>query len=54
MINELVDAVLDGIVENLPTAVIMAGAAAVTALVARRRARKRRTAASSDGTDPAT
>src|SRR5512142_731499 len=42
MIKEFTDAVLDGIVENLPTALIMAGLAAATALVTRRRARKRK------------
>ena len=42
MINELSDAALKGIVENLPTALIMAGLAAGAALVARRRSRKRK------------
>jgi hypothetical protein len=42
MINELAGAVLDGIVENLPTALIMAGLAAAAALLARRRSRKRK------------
>ncbi|MFI9642610.1 hypothetical protein ACIG87_21545 [Micromonospora sp. NPDC051925] len=39
MINELSGAALDGIIENLPTALIMAGLAA--AMVARRRSRRR-------------
>jgi hypothetical protein len=43
VVNELFDAALDGIVENLPTALIMAGVAAVAAVVARRRARKGKT-----------
>ncbi len=41
MINKLANAVLDGVVENLPTALVMAGLAAVTAFVGRRRTRKR-------------
>ncbi|WP_349879521.1 hypothetical protein ABIH81_06790 [Micromonospora sp. HUAS YX12] len=37
MINELSSAALDGIVENLPTALIMAGLAAAATMFARRR-----------------
>jgi hypothetical protein len=40
MIEELAGAALVGIIENLPTALIMAGLAAAAALIARRRARK--------------
>ncbi|MFD2765941.1 hypothetical protein [Micromonospora eburnea] len=42
MINELSGAALNGIVENLPTALIMAGLAAAAAMVARRRSRRRK------------
>src|SRR4051794_33157420 len=51
MINQFMDAVLDGLVENLPTALIMASLAAGAALVARRRARKRADARDADGAD---
>lgn len=40
MINEVCHAVLDGIVENLPTALIMAGAAAVWAAIAHKKSRR--------------
>ncbi|MEU8180274.1 hypothetical protein AB0B86_05785 [Micromonospora sp. NPDC049047] len=42
MINELSGAALDGIVENLPTALIMAGLAAASVFA--RRCRRRRNA----------
>ncbi|MEU7840468.1 hypothetical protein AB0B39_05800 [Micromonospora sp. NPDC049114] len=48
MINELFAAALDGIVENLPTALIMAGLAAAT-MVARRRSRRRNAQRSGEG-----
>ncbi|WP_168215243.1 hypothetical protein [Micromonospora sp. MH33] len=41
MINELSSAALDGILENLPTALIMAGLAAAATMVARWRGRSR-------------
>lgn len=51
VINELFGAVLDGIVQNLPTAVIMAGATAVVTLITRRQSRKRKIGRNGDVDD---
>lgn len=53
MINELSRAVLDGIVENLPTALIMGGLSAAAAVIARRRTRKRKAGRRGEDADAA-